>query len=181
METNAEEIAVRIVGMLEDAFPDWGVGRFRTEALMKLGEEAGEAQGAGLRYLGMTRRAGTREELAEELADVVITAYRAAHVFGIDLDAAIESKAEKVFARGVAPQGRHADASARLAEAALRGLGEQITQVMPVVTDGPEPHRYRGPWWIGAEVTSYGCVYPVRDDGDATGCGLPIDHPVHGS
>lgn len=73
--------------------PNW---RFFTG----VAEEAGEAIGAYNRYTGRSRRTGTKEELAEELADVVITAYMAAAVTDIDLDTAIADKCDKMEQRG---------------------------------------------------------------------------------
>lgn len=67
---------------------------------LSLAEEAGEAVGALRRYLGAARRSGTLEELEDELADVVFSAYLLAHYVGSDLDTAITRKAKKIFTRG---------------------------------------------------------------------------------
>ncbi|MGH3882889.1 MAG: hypothetical protein ACRDRC_05730 [Pseudonocardiaceae bacterium] len=75
-----------------------------TELLMRQGlaiaEEAGETVGALRRYLGVARRTGTLDDVATELADVVITAYTTAHRLGIDLPAAIDTKTQIIFSRG---------------------------------------------------------------------------------
>lgn len=63
-------------------------------------EEAGEFVGAFRRWVGMARRDGPFEDVEAELADVVISAYAAAHALGIDLDAAIRAKADTVLTRG---------------------------------------------------------------------------------
>ena len=63
-------------------------------------EEAGEFVGAYRRYEGMARRDGSWQDVQAELADVVISAYTAAHAIGFDLDEAIEEKLGKVMTRG---------------------------------------------------------------------------------
>ena len=63
-------------------------------------EEAGEFVGAFRRWIGMARRDGPFGDVEAELADVVISAYAAAHALGIDLDAAICAKADTVLTRG---------------------------------------------------------------------------------
>lgn len=90
----AREAADQFMAQLVAAHPDWTTRDFQMEALLKLAEEAGETMGAALRFLDMTRLPGTHPELARELADVVITAYRVAQVLNVNLDAAITAKAE---------------------------------------------------------------------------------------
>lgn len=53
--------------------------------ILNLIEEIGEAVAAGRRYLGMAQRIGTMEELASELADVVITTFVTAEVFRVSV------------------------------------------------------------------------------------------------
>jgi NTP pyrophosphatase (non-canonical NTP hydrolase) len=60
--------------------------------VLKLAEEAGEAVRAWSRATGYARGLGTDEELAAELADVVITAYAVACLRGLDLPAAVAEK-----------------------------------------------------------------------------------------
>lgn len=62
-------------------------------------EEAGEFAGAYRRWRGYARRPGSFEEMAEELADVVISAFFAADDYGVDLDAEIRVKVAKIFER----------------------------------------------------------------------------------
>jgi NTP pyrophosphatase (non-canonical NTP hydrolase) len=75
-------------------------GRLEIQQVMCLAEEAGEFVAAYRRFAGMARRSGPFDDVKAELADVVITAYVTAQVLGIDLDAAIQAKAEQVFSRG---------------------------------------------------------------------------------
>lgn len=82
---------------LREAFPGADLIHERT---MKLAEESGEAVGAVLRYLNMTRRTGTLADVAEELADVVVCAATLAEAMGIDLERAVIDKSEKVMKRG---------------------------------------------------------------------------------
>lgn len=62
--------------------------------------EAGEFGEAYRRYSGHARRHGSLKETAEELADVVISAYVAAERLGIGLDAHIADKQRVVMTRG---------------------------------------------------------------------------------
>jgi len=66
---------------------------------LKLAGEAGEAVEAFCRYAGMARRSGPLEDVAAELADVVLTAYVAAESLGIDLDAACAAKVVVITSR----------------------------------------------------------------------------------
>jgi NTP pyrophosphatase (non-canonical NTP hydrolase) len=63
-------------------------------------EEAGEFAGAMRRWMGLARRNGTRIDAMQELADVVISAHVAAHVYGFDLEDAIARKWEVIMSRG---------------------------------------------------------------------------------
>jgi len=88
---------------IQQAFP----GIFDQEPLQPtlcLVEEAGEFAGAIRRWKGLARRSGTKEEVMLELADVVITAYVAARVYGFNLDEAIERKWKINFSRGYKEQ-----------------------------------------------------------------------------
>jgi len=67
------------------ALPEWW-------HVLKLAEEAGEVSRAWLRAEGRARQPGSEGELAEELADVVITAHAVALLRGIDLTRAIGAK-----------------------------------------------------------------------------------------
>ncbi len=68
--------------------------------VLTLAEETGEFADAYRRWAGLARRTGTFDDMAAELADVVITAYVAAAVLGIDLDAAWRAKTRVILTRG---------------------------------------------------------------------------------
>jgi NTP pyrophosphatase (non-canonical NTP hydrolase) len=74
------------------ALPEWW-------HVLKLAEEAGEVCRAWLAVDGRARVRGSREELGEELADVVITAWVVALLRGIDLAAAIGDKHAELMTR----------------------------------------------------------------------------------
>jgi NTP pyrophosphatase (non-canonical NTP hydrolase) len=82
---------------LRQNFP---AGTLRYQQVLCLAEETGEFVGAYRRWAGLARRAGTWEDVTAELADVVISAYAAANVLGIDLDAAWRAKARVILTRG---------------------------------------------------------------------------------
>jgi NTP pyrophosphatase (non-canonical NTP hydrolase) len=63
-------------------------------------EEAGELVGAYRRWAGKARRTGTRRELEDEVADVLIVTAVFAERAGIDLDAAIAAKLTVIYSRG---------------------------------------------------------------------------------
>lgn len=67
--------------------------------VLSVAEEAGEFVGAFRRNVGLARRSGTREEVEDELADVVIAAWAAGTSLGIDMEAVITRKAEVVLGR----------------------------------------------------------------------------------
>ena len=75
-------------------------GALPVQQVLALAEEAGEFTAAYRRWAGMAQRTGTWDEVQAELADVVITAYVTAAVFGIDLDAAARAKTAVIFTRG---------------------------------------------------------------------------------
>lgn len=74
--------------------------------VLKLSEETGEAVRAWFRVRGLARSPGTPGELAEELADVVITAYALAEHLGLDLPAAIGAKHAVLLTRDLGMLGR---------------------------------------------------------------------------
>jgi NTP pyrophosphatase (non-canonical NTP hydrolase) len=76
--------------------PEQAVGR----QVLGLAEEVGEFVGAYRRWSGQARRTGTAEEVWEELADVVITAFVTAHELSIDLNAVIAAKLNTIHTRG---------------------------------------------------------------------------------
>lgn len=65
-----------------------------------LAEEMGEALQEFRRWQGQARTPGTKEKFAEELADVIITAYVFAELTDIDLDGEVLEKLERIEARG---------------------------------------------------------------------------------
>jgi NTP pyrophosphatase (non-canonical NTP hydrolase) len=89
--------AARIAHAIDQHFPPEEAAH---RQVIALAEEAGEFAGAYRRYRGMARRSGTIEEMASELADVVITAFVTAVVLNIDLDGHIERKLQIIVTRG---------------------------------------------------------------------------------
>lgn len=77
-----------------------GAGGTPESQVLCIAEEAGELVGAYRRWTGLARRRGTEEEVQAELADVVLSAYGMAEVFGWDLDEIIEKKLSVIFSRG---------------------------------------------------------------------------------
>lgn len=71
----------------------------RARQVLALAEEAGEFVGAARRYMGMARRPGPWEDMAAELADVVITAFVTAAEFDVNLAAEVRGKLEIIFTR----------------------------------------------------------------------------------
>jgi NTP pyrophosphatase (non-canonical NTP hydrolase) len=70
--------------------------------ILKIVEEAGEAAAAWIGVIGQNPRKGvthTRDDVAAELADVVITALVAIESLGLDARATLEATAAKVHAR----------------------------------------------------------------------------------
>jgi NTP pyrophosphatase (non-canonical NTP hydrolase) len=63
-------------------------------------EEAGELVGAYRRWAGKARRAGTRRDLEDEVADVLIVTACFAERAGIDLHAALAAKLTVIYSRG---------------------------------------------------------------------------------
>jgi NTP pyrophosphatase (non-canonical NTP hydrolase) len=63
-------------------------------------EEAGELVGAYRRWAGKARRTGTRRDLEDEIADVLIVTAMFAERAGIDLNAALAAKLTIIYTRG---------------------------------------------------------------------------------
>ena len=63
-------------------------------------EEAGELVGAYRRWAGKARRTGTRRDLEDEVADMLIVTACFAERAGIDLNAAITAKLTVIYSRG---------------------------------------------------------------------------------
>lgn len=68
--------------------------------VLGLAEETGEFVAAYRRWSGQARRSGTAEQMYEELADVIITAFVTAHELGVDIAAVIAAKLATVHTRG---------------------------------------------------------------------------------
>lgn len=68
--------------------------------VLGLAEEVGEFVGAYRRWSGQARRSGTVEEVHEELADVIITAFVTAHELGVDIQQVIAAKLDTIHIRG---------------------------------------------------------------------------------
>jgi NTP pyrophosphatase (non-canonical NTP hydrolase) len=93
---STEERARYMVSQIYATFPNQPEWRF----VSGVAEEAGEVMGAYNRFTGTSRRTGTKDELAKELADTVFTAYMAADVLGIDLQDALNTKYAIIITRG---------------------------------------------------------------------------------
>jgi NTP pyrophosphatase (non-canonical NTP hydrolase) len=97
--STAADLAALIIAKHEENFTysklEWQLRQGTAVA-----EEAGEFCGALNRYLGMSRRTGTLEDVAAELSDVVLCAYVAANRLGIDLDTSVQAKYDAMVARG---------------------------------------------------------------------------------
>jgi NTP pyrophosphatase (non-canonical NTP hydrolase) len=63
-------------------------------------EEAGEVVGAYRRYSGKARRSGTLQEVADEIADVLIVTAIFAVMLHIDINDAVQWKLRKIYSRG---------------------------------------------------------------------------------
>jgi NTP pyrophosphatase (non-canonical NTP hydrolase) len=68
--------------------------------VLGLAEETGEFVGAYRRWSGQARRTGTAEQMHEELADVIITAFVTAYELGVDINAVIAAKLRIIHTRG---------------------------------------------------------------------------------
>lgn len=95
---NLQEIAQRISENIRGAGfdPDQDL----TRQVLALAEEAGEFVGAYRRWQGLARRTGTRQEMLDELADVIITALVTCERLGEDISDVLSHKLEKIFTRG---------------------------------------------------------------------------------
>lgn len=98
-ERELPDLAGTILGALREHFPA-PVEQQRDRQVLALAEEVGEFVGAYRRWSGAARRAGSWAEVADELADVLITAWVVAAALDLDLDDAWRAKAERVLARG---------------------------------------------------------------------------------
>jgi NTP pyrophosphatase (non-canonical NTP hydrolase) len=79
-----QDLAVEITERIREHFPDTDLA---VQQVLCLAEEAGEFVGAYRRWAGMARQSSPWSDVQAELADVVVTTYVTAHIFGIDIDA----------------------------------------------------------------------------------------------
>lgn len=68
--------------------------------VMCVAEKTGEFVQAWRRYYGWARRSGTLGEVSAEWADIIISAFIAADVIGIDPLKSLNAAIEKVYTRG---------------------------------------------------------------------------------
>lgn len=68
--------------------------------VVNLTEKVGEFAKAGRQYYGMARSMATWSEVADELADVIISAHVCAEAMEIDLRAAVARKLDVIVDRG---------------------------------------------------------------------------------
>jgi NTP pyrophosphatase (non-canonical NTP hydrolase) len=71
-----------------------------TRQVICAAEEMGEMVGAYRRWAGLARRKGTKEDLEQEIADVLIVTALVAHRAGIDIDTAVANKLKVIYSRG---------------------------------------------------------------------------------
>lgn len=80
-----------------ERFPNGQIG---DAATLCVAEEAGEFVKAYRRWRGYSRTPGDFDSMADELADVVISAFFAADDYGIDLPARIRATVQRILTRG---------------------------------------------------------------------------------
>ncbi|MGH7883419.1 MAG: MazG nucleotide pyrophosphohydrolase domain-containing protein [Candidatus Dormibacteraceae bacterium] len=91
------EIAKEISDNLDKYFP---TEERRIRQVLVVMEECGEFAAAFRRANGMARQTGSWKEVREELADVIISAFVAAHVLNIDLECEVQDKIRTIMSRG---------------------------------------------------------------------------------
>lgn len=95
---NLQEIAARISEGIKGA--GFNPEQDLIRQVLGIAEEAGEFVGAFRRWQGLARRPGTREEMLDELADVIIVSLVMCERLGEDIGAVLSRKLEKIFSRG---------------------------------------------------------------------------------
>lgn len=95
---NLQEIAAALSAGIASAGFDPAQDLIRQA--LGIAEEAGEFVGAFRRWQGMARRSGTRQEMLDELADVIIVSLVMCERLGEDVSAVLSHKLEKIFSRG---------------------------------------------------------------------------------
>lgn len=95
---NLQEIAEKITAGIASAGFDPGQDLIRQ--VLGIAEEAGEFVGAFRRWQGLARRSGTREEVLEELADVIIVSLVMCERLGEDIGEVLGRKLQTIFSRG---------------------------------------------------------------------------------
>lgn len=91
---------LKVVASAIDQLGDSGKDDPVTGQAMNVAEEAGEFIGAYRRYRGGARRAADIEEVAFELADVVISSMIMFQRLGLDPEVVISHKLRKIVTRG---------------------------------------------------------------------------------
>jgi NTP pyrophosphatase (non-canonical NTP hydrolase) len=128
------EFAAFAAGKLRENF---GADALAVMSVLNLAEEAGEFTGAYRRWAGLARRAGSREDMEAELADVVLAAYVAAEALEFDLEAAWRAKAEVVTTRGW----KEARSSDEMGVARLRSPAETLGRIVTRMSRSMEAAR----------------------------------------
>jgi NTP pyrophosphatase (non-canonical NTP hydrolase) len=67
---------------------------------ISVAEEAGEVMGAYRRWAGLARRSGSKGELGEEIADLLIVTAVFAELTDIDIAQAVQAKLKIIYSRG---------------------------------------------------------------------------------
>jgi NTP pyrophosphatase (non-canonical NTP hydrolase) len=97
LQTIAHDLQAELVKVRPPEITD--ANAIDTQALC-VAEEAGEVVGAYRRFTGRARRKGTFSEVADEVADVLITTAIFAEMIGVDLEEAVHRKLDVIYSRG---------------------------------------------------------------------------------
>lgn len=96
--TDLQQIARDLVSALDESRPDYEHS-LNLQAIC-VAEEAGEVLGAYRRWSGQARRGGTKAELEDEIADLLIVTAVFAERAEIIISKAVSAKLEKIYSRG---------------------------------------------------------------------------------
>lgn len=90
-----------LAAVLRATGPQISAEAFEANQILALAEEGGEAVKAYRRWAGLSRRTGTKQAFAEELADLILTAFITAAVFDeIDIVYTLKEKLKIIYTRG---------------------------------------------------------------------------------